>query len=57
MKVLHQITLNRADLDQLGKYLRMNNVEELVIKRNDRIQTLKWKKRRLCVDVKKSDMS
>jgi len=41
MKVLNPTTLNRADLQRLGKYLAVNGVQEITLTRKDCLQTIK----------------
>lgn len=55
MKILNPAKLKRADLNRLGKYLRVNKVDEVIIKREDSVQTIKWISNRLYVSLDPSD--
>lgn len=41
MKILNPIALNSADLQRLGKYLAVNEVQELKLIRRDGLQVVK----------------
>ena len=51
MKILNPAALKRADLNRMGKYLRVNKVDEVVIKREGSTQTIKWIDNRLYVSL------